>query len=124
MEIVKKIMYGPDASIKKKKCHTSIIPSLRRLWQQDCEFKVENLRRQQKEIQELKTAITEMKNLLVGSKGRFQQEITEYDRWKGESLNKHGRVQLALGKNQVRQICTVKFTREETEKWLREYLKK
>jgi hypothetical protein len=99
MEIVKKIMYWPDENIKKKKCHTSAIPSFRRLWQQDCEFKVENLRRQQKEILELTTTITEVKNLLVGSKGRFEQEIAEYDRWNGESLNKNGREQLALGKN-------------------------
>jgi hypothetical protein len=31
MEIVNKIMYGPDEDIKEKKCHTSVIPSLRRL---------------------------------------------------------------------------------------------
>jgi hypothetical protein len=60
--------------------HTSVIPALRRLWQARYEFKVENLRRQQKKILEQTTTITEVKNSLVASKGEFEQKITWFDR--------------------------------------------
>jgi hypothetical protein len=42
-------MYGQDENIKKM-WHTSAIPAHRRLWHEDHEFKVENLKRQQKKI--------------------------------------------------------------------------
>jgi hypothetical protein len=48
--------------------------------------------------------------------------MTESDRWKGEILNKSGRVPGAVGNNEVTHICTMKFTRRRDREGLREYL--
>jgi mannose/fructose/N-acetylgalactosamine-specific phosphotransferase system component IID len=50
VESVMKTMYGQNENIKQQMWHTSVIPALRRLWQARYEFKVENLRRQQKKF--------------------------------------------------------------------------
>jgi hypothetical protein len=48
VDSIMKIMYGQNENIKEQMWHISVIPALTRLWQARYEFKVQNLRRQQK----------------------------------------------------------------------------